>query len=373
MQKPLKIVLITLLWVFVVAFVVFFNGRARHHRANTTVHSLRVTILDSLRDEMLVTSDAVERWIAHSKIPTLGVPVGEIDLDAIEQCIRGNGFIDRASAYVTYGGELRVEVSQRRPLLRLMVDGYDCYVTGEGFVFPAPRLASVYVPVVTGSYKPPVPKGYVGRVGDYVAEQIAKSQAQADTLQYEKVPLFKATQDIADSVRSVRRMQVERKGWLGGFKGPFEDYAEYDARVEAKRAEKARLRRNLRYLNRENDKKIAAVTARQQAEVEKQKKLQKRYEDFLKLINFVKYIEEDSFWSAEIVQIIASEMSSGDIELELVPRTGRHTVLFGEISRVEEKLDNLLTFYSKGLNRIGWDEFRTISVKYQGQVVCTKF
>ena len=210
MHKGVKIVLMTLLWVFVVAFVVFFNGRARHHRANTTVHSLRVSILDSLRDEMLVTSDAVERWIAHSKIPTLGVPVGEIDLDAIEQCIRGNGFIDRVSAYVTYGGELRVEVSQRRPLLRLMVDGYDCYVTGEGFVFPAPRLASVYVPVVTGSYRPPVPKGYVGRVEDYIAEQIAKSQAQADTLQYEKVPLFKATQDIADSVRSVRRMQVER-------------------------------------------------------------------------------------------------------------------------------------------------------------------
>lgn len=372
MQKPLKIVLITLLWVFVVAFVVFFNGRARHHRANTTVHSLRVTILDSLRDEMLVTSDAVERWIARSKIPTLGVPVGEIDLDAIEQCIRGNGFIDRASAYVTYGGELRVEVSQRRPLLRLMVDGYDCYVTGEGFVFPAPRLASVYVPVVTGSYKPPVPKGYVGRVGDYVAEQIAKSQAQADTLQYEKVPLFKATQDIADSVRSVRRMQVERKGWLGGFKGPFEDYAEYDARVEAKRAEKARLRRNLRYLNRENDKKIAAVTARQQAEVEKQKKLQKRYEDFLKLINFVKYIEQDSFWRAEIVQIVASTMSSGDLRLELIPRSGNYTVSFGTVDDVEEKLDKLLTFYENGLRNIGWDSFRRISVEYKGQVVCTK-
>ncbi len=123
MQKTLKIVMMTLLWVFVVAFVVFFHGRARHHRANTTVHSLRVTITDSLRDEMLVTSKAVEQWIERSKIPTIGVPVGDIDLAGIEQSIRGNGFIDRASAYVTYGGELRVEVSQRRPLLRLMVDG----------------------------------------------------------------------------------------------------------------------------------------------------------------------------------------------------------------------------------------------------------
>lgn len=372
MQKTLKIVMMTLLWVFVVAFVVFFHGRARHHRANTTVHSLRVTITDSLRDEMLVTSKAVEQWIERSKIPTIGVPVGEIDLAGIEQSIRSNGFIDRASAYVTYGGELRVEVSQRRPLLRLMVDGYDCYVTSDGYIFPAPRLASVYVPVVTGSYTPPIPKGYVGSAGAYISEQITKSQALADTLQYQKVPLFKNTQDIADSVRAVRRMQVERKGWLGGFKGPFEDYDEYDARVAAKRAEKAALRRNLRYMNRENDKKIAAVTAQQEAEGEKQKKLQKRYEDFLKLINFVKYIEQDSFWRAEIVQIVASTMSSGDLRLELIPRTGNHTISFGTVDGVEAKLDKLLTFYENGLRNIGWDSFRRISVEYRGQVVCTK-
>ena len=364
--------MMTLLWVFVVAFVVFFHSRARHHRANTTVHTLSVSITDSLRDEMLVTSKTVERWIELTKIPTIGVPIGEVDLAGIEQNIRQNGFIERASAYVTYSGELRVEVSQRRPLMRLMVDGYDCYVTGEGFIFPAPRLAAVYVPVITGSYTPPVPKGFVGNVGEYISEQIAKSQAVADTLQYEKVPLFKATQDIADSVRSVRRMQVERKGWLGGFKGPFEDYAEYDARVAAKRAEKARLRRNLRYMDRENEKKIAAVTARQDAEVEKQKKLQKRYEDFLKLINFVKYIEQDSFWRAEIVQIVASTMSSGDLRLELIPRSGNHTVSFGTVDDVEEKLDKLLTFYENGLRNIGWDSFRRISVEYKGQVVCTK-
>ena len=91
-----------------------------------------------------------------------------------------------------------------------------------------------------------------------------------------------------------------------------------------------------------------------------------------KLINFVKYIENDSFWRAEIVQIVASTMSSGDLELELIPRTGRHTVLFGQVDDVEEKLDKLLAFYQKGLTNIGWDEFRTISIKYKGQVVCTR-
>ena len=365
MQRIGKIAGMVALWLFVAGFVFFFQKRATQHRASTPVRSMTISIADSLRDEMLVSTDAVERWVASSKIPIVGVMMSELNLSGIEQAIRNNGFVDRASAYLTYNGELRIEVSQRRPLLRLRVDGYDCYATEEGFVFPSPKMASVYVPVVTGSYRPPVPKNYVGNVKDYIESLKRESNERIAQMQLEKKPLFEMRDTIAARDRAERKRRIS--------KGIFETHDHFDERVAELRAEKTRNRRHLRYLDRENDKKIDAVTARQEAEYEKQKKLQKRYEDFLKLINFVKYIEEDSFWSAEIVQIIASEMSSGDIELELVPRTGRHTVLFGEISRVEEKLDNLLTFYSKALNRIGWDEFRTISVKYQGQVVCTKF
>jgi hypothetical protein len=89
----------------------------------------------------------------------------------------------------------------------------------------------------------------------------------------------------------------------------------------------------------------------------------------------VKYIEEDSFWRAEIVQIVASAMSNGGLELELIPRTGTHRVLFGEVcdsKLVEDKLDRLLLFYQNGLTNLGWDTFSTISVQYEGQVVCAK-
>ena len=372
MQRALKILLNLVLWGLVVSFVVFFHSRAELHRATTTVHSLTVVVTDSLQHENLVSTQMVRHWIEQSGVATIGEPVAEVDLAGLERSVRDKGFVDRVSAYLTYDGELRVEVSQRRPIVRLMVDGVDSYLTDEGFIFPVPSQSAVYVPVVTGSYTLPVPPRYVGSVEEYVQQQIAQCEAEIDTLQYEKVPLFRLTQQIADSVKTVRRMQVDRKGWLGGFKGPFEDYDEYDARVEAKRDEKAMLRRNLRYMDRENEKQINRVTARQQAEREKQKKLQKRYEDFRKLINFVKYIEQDSFWRAEIVQIVASTMTSGDLTLELIPRTGNHTVRFGAVEDVEYKLDKLLSFYENGLRNIGWDAFRTISVEYKGQVVCTK-
>ena len=182
MPRYLKILLNTLLWVAIVAFVVFFHSRADEHRAATRVHTLSIQVVDSLRDETLVTSQAVREWIELSGIATVGESVAEVDLAGIERCIRGKGFVDRASAYLTYDGELRVEVSQRRPLMRMIVDGYDCYITEEGYIFPAPKLASVYVPVVTGSYTPPIPRDYVGFIGDYVAARNAEREAAGEPL-----------------------------------------------------------------------------------------------------------------------------------------------------------------------------------------------
>ena len=364
MHKAIRIVLLTLLWCFVVGFVVLFSGRAKHHRSTTKVCSVSVAITDSMLNESLVTSEGVRRWIAQSKVPTLGQPIDAVDLASIEQAIRRNGFVERASAYVTYDGVLHISVSQRRPMLRLLVDGFDSYVTADGYIFSAPRQASVYVPVITGEYRPPLPTKYVGSVWDYISQQIAESEQRILELQHEKVPLFKEEKRIEELVRDVRRMRTS--------KGIFESYDNFDRRVAELRAHKADLRKKYRYMARENDKKIELVTLRQQAEQDKQKKLMKRYEDFLKLINFVKYIEEDSFWSAEIVQIVASSMSSGDIRLELVPRSGRHIVQFGTLENAEAKLDKLLAFYNKGLKNIGWDVYRTISVEYEGQVVCTK-
>ena len=362
-----------LLWVAVIAFAVYFNTRAKQHYAQATISDLDIILTDSLQDEVLVKSSTVNEWLSESGISISKTPLDSVDLVGIEQAIRKNGFIAKANAYVTYDGRLHVEVSQRQPLLRMAVDGYDCYMTEEGFAFPTPRYSAVYAPIVTGSYVPPVPAQYVGYVEDYISSLMAQSEQRIEELQHEKVPLFEKDKEIRDSIRKVRTIRISRRFWKElrlRFQASYQ--AEYDLDVQRTRAYKAELRRKYRYRLRLNDKAIADITQRQEAERANQKKLMKRYEDLLKLINFVKYIEEESFWRAEIVQIVASTMSNGELQLELIPRTGSHRILFGTADNVEQKLSNLLSFYNRGLTNIGWEEFRTISVQYNGQVVCTK-
>ena len=88
------------------------------------------------------------------------------------------------------------------------------------------------------------------------------------------------------------------------------------------REKKARLRREYRYTARVLQERIDKISARQAAEREKQKKLRKSYEDFLKLLNFVVLVEKDDFWRSEIVQIVVAKGPDGAPEIELVPRTG---------------------------------------------------
>ena len=56
----------------------------------------------------------------------------------------------------------------------------------------------------------------------------------------------------------------------------------------------------------------------------------------------------------------------------LIPRIHGHVINFGDTNRLEEKKKALVAVYKKVLPYKGWEEYDTISVKFQGQVVATK-
>ena len=104
----------------------------------------------------------------------------------------------------------------------------------------------------------------------------------------------------------------------------------------------------------------------------RKKKLHKSCDDFTNLINFVTQIKNDFFWGAEIVQFVADVTATGDVALRLVPRSGNFIIEFGTLDNYKEKLSKLQRFYDKGLSYIGWSEYKTIDVRYDKQVICTK-
>ncbi|MBI4647557.1 MAG: hypothetical protein HY738_13450 [Bacteroidia bacterium] len=81
-----------------------------------------------------------------------------------------------------------------------------------------------------------------------------------------------------------------------------------------------------------------------------------------------KYIYDNKFWKAMIEQIYINE----NYEIEIISKIGKQIILLGTSENFENKLANLMLLYKRGLNKVGWDTYKTINLKYQDQIVCTK-
>ena len=79
-------------------------------------------------------------------------------------------------------------------------------------------------------------------------------------------------------------------------------------------------------------------------------------------------IQDNPFWGNQIQQIHVLENG----EVELVPRVGKHVILLGYPTNVEEKLKRMKAFYTEGLNKVGWNKYSQISLKYDNQIICKK-
>jgi cell division protein FtsQ len=86
------------------------------------------------------------------------------------------------------------------------------------------------------------------------------------------------------------------------------------------------------------------------------------------IYTLVKYINGDSFWSAQIDQIYVDN----DNEIDLIPRLGNSLVHLGTIENYEGKLRNLEAFYRNVLPETGWNKYGLINLEYKDQIVCRK-
>ena len=79
-------------------------------------------------------------------------------------------------------------------------------------------------------------------------------------------------------------------------------------------------------------------------------------------------INEDKFLKSFIDQIYVNEQR----EIELVPKVGSQQILFGTAENAAQKLESLKAFYTKVMNKIDWNTYKVINLKYNNQVVCSK-
>lgn len=84
--------------------------------------------------------------------------------------------------------------------------------------------------------------------------------------------------------------------------------------------------------------------------------------------NMSRFIQGDEFWSAQIIQVDLDK----EYGLVLIPRVGNHQIIMGDAENFHAKLGDLKTFYDKGIEQTNWNIYRSLDLRYEGQVVGIK-
>ena len=128
MRTLLKLILLFL----AVAYLIFATVTFLWRKDDTPCRTVSIVIADSAQ-ATLITRDAVEKMLHKSGHYPVGQSMKDINLLDLEQQIKKNPYISEVLCVKTPGNCVRIHVSQRLPLLRIMNEkGEDYYVDNKG-------------------------------------------------------------------------------------------------------------------------------------------------------------------------------------------------------------------------------------------------
>lgn len=135
--------------------------------------TVSVEILDSTINKF-VSKDEVVKLINEYDGPVTGKKCDNINLEKIELMLNRRSAIKESQVSLTRDGFMKVEITQRRPLLRIETAGGGFYIDEFEYIFPLSESFTSYVPVVSGHIPLDLNAGFRGKAEDEDTPWITK-------------------------------------------------------------------------------------------------------------------------------------------------------------------------------------------------------
>lgn len=88
-------------------------------------------------------------------------------------------------------------------------------------------------------------------------------------------------------------------------------------------------------------------------------------EEGKQLMELIRIIRENEFWSAQIAQLDIDSKC----RISFYPQIGDEHIEFGKPDNIEGKLKKLMIFYKEILPRVGWNKYNRVNLEYEGQII----
>ncbi len=86
------------------------------------------------------------------------------------------------------------------------------------------------------------------------------------------------------------------------------------------------------------------------------------------LLKFFEFTKQNDFAQA----LVSSVEVKPNGDFVFAPRTGHHLVNIGQPKDLDEKFNRLHIFYKQALNKLGWDHYSEVNLKFKNQIIAKK-
>jgi len=146
MKRSLSIIVACLLLGYLIFAILMLQGK----KQETPCNNLIITIKDSLGRQFLAQHEIVA-LLKSAQLYPINKPLNTINTYTIEQKIAENEMVSTVSAYKTPSGSIKIEITQKMPVLRVFTARENYYVDESGQVMPANYQHAVYLPIASGN------------------------------------------------------------------------------------------------------------------------------------------------------------------------------------------------------------------------------
>lgn len=193
-KKVWRRILIGSAWVVSLAGVVVLMSFISQKKGEVTCTDVKIYIPGS---QYFIDKQEVENILQVSSNTLVGRKLDNINLHTLENRLKANPFIESAKVFADMDGVIRVEISQRQPILRIMNQfDQDFYVDGHGLKLPLSDNFTARVLAANGFIQEPF-GGRVDSLHTDLAKQVfaAASYITRDTLWNAQIGQIYVNQD----------------------------------------------------------------------------------------------------------------------------------------------------------------------------------
>ena len=181
-MKKFKKILFVSLWVVLITGLLFTMGFVNKQQDALLCEKLTVNV-NQENDLYFLDMYDIVRLIKDRGDSIVGQPKSTVNVSEIEKALNSHADISNAEVYMSIDGEVKVEVKQRKPVVRVMnLDGDSYYIDDEGTFMPLSTKYTAKVLIANGLISEPFIKRYTYSIADIGKDSLLNATSMLDEI-----------------------------------------------------------------------------------------------------------------------------------------------------------------------------------------------